>query len=163
MHYSRKQNKQTNNKTQKNNKNMVKNCIETFVEDKIKYWTSDINIQIKKLEKKNITKEEEKLLSKLKKQKKNQTKSLKKQYKLYNCNINCKNTLLEPGLSNQIPKSMQKEYHNSNKLIKIFNNQRKKIFGNKKNVLLDNFYENTPVQIKKQLIKEGAISQCLPI
>jgi len=138
--------------------------METFVEDKIKYWTDDINKEIKKLENKSLlTKEEQKLLSKLKKQRKEQIKQSKKQYKLYNCNINCENTLLEPGLPNQIPKSMHKEYNNNNKLIKIFNKQRKSIFKNKTNVLVDNFYENTPVKIKKQLIKEGAISQCLPM
>jgi len=151
--------KNDNNKTKKN----VKSCMEKFAEKKVKYWTSDFNKPIQKLEKKNLTKEEQKLLIKLKKQKKNQINNLKKQYKLYNCNINCQNTLLEPGLPNKIPKSMQKEYNYSNKLIKIFNNQRKKIFGNKENVLIDNFYENTPEKMKKQLLNEGAISQCLPI
>jgi len=90
-------------------------------------------------------------------------KQTKKQYKLYNCNINCENTLLEPGLPNQIPKSMRKEYNNNKKLINIFNNQRKSIFKNKSNVLEDNFYENTPENIKTQLKKEGAISQCIPM
>jgi hypothetical protein len=164
MKNTRKQKKQCNNKTKKNNKNVVKNCMETFVEDKIKYWTDDINKKIKKLENKSVlTKEEDKILIKFKKQRKEQIKQSKKQYKLYNCNINCENTLLEPGLPNQIPKSMRKEYHNNKNLIKIFNKQRKSIFKNKTNVLVDNFYENTPEQMKKQLIKEGAISQCLPI
>ena len=155
-----KQKNQSNNKTKKNN---IKRCMETFVEKKIKYWTDDINNQIKKLENKTLTKEEKTLLNKLKKRRKEQIKQSKKQYKLYNCNINCKNTLLEPGLPNKIPKSMCKEYHYNNKLIKIFNNQRKSIFNNKSNVLVDNFYENTPEKIKNQLIKEGAISQCLPM
>ena len=160
MKNTRKEKNQYNNKTKKFN---VKRCMETFVEKKIKYWTDNVNKEIKSLENKTLTKEEQQLLNKLKKRRKEQIKQSKKQYKLYNCNINCKNTLLEPGLSNQIPKSMCKEYHNNNKLIKIFNNQRKKIFGNKKNVLVDNFYEKTPDNIKNQLIKEGAISQCIPM
>lgn len=147
----------------KSNKTNVKKCIDTFVEKKVKYWTDDYTKEIRKLEKKNLTKEEKKTLSKLKKQKKNQTNSLKKQYTLYNCNVNCKNTLLEPGAPNQIPKSMQKEYHNDKQLINVFNNQRKEIFKNKTNVLIDNFYENTPAKVKKQLLKEGAISQCVPM
>ena len=77
-------------------------------------------------------------------------------------NINCKNTILEPGSPNEIPKSMQKEYHNQKELIKIYNNQRKSIFKNKTNVLIDNFYENTPEKTKNKLIKEGAISSCIP-
>jgi hypothetical protein len=137
--------------------------METFVENKIKYWTNDINKQIEKLDNKKKTNEDNKLLIDLKKQRKERINQLKKEYKLYNCNINCKNTLLEPGIPNQIPKSMRKEYNNNKQLIKIFNNQRKTIFNNKKNVLVDNFYENTPDKIKKQLLKEGAISQCIPI
>jgi hypothetical protein len=159
MKNTRKKSNQNNNKTKKNS---VNKCMETFAEKKVKYWTEDYTKEIRELEKKPQTKENRKLLTKLKKQKKNQTKSLKKLYKLYNCNINCKNTLLEPGAPNQIPKSMQKEYHDSKPLIKIFNKQRKEIFKNKTNVLIDNFYENTPEQTKKQLLKEGAISNCLP-
>ena len=148
----------SNSKTKKN----VKKCIETFVEKKVKYWTSDMTKEIQKLENKKVSKEEHKMLTELKQKRKERIKQLKKQYILYNCNINCKNTLLEPGPPNQIPKSMCKEYNNSKKLIKIFNNQRKGIFNDKTNVLIDDFYEKTPDKIKNQLIKEGAISNCLP-
>lgn len=148
-----------------NNKNKTKKCMETFVEKKVKYWMSDDNSEIKKLEKKkNITKDEQKLLTKLKKQSKKQTNSLTKNYKLYNCNINCKNTLLEPGPANEIPKYMQKSFGNSKKLIKLFTKRRKDIFKNKTNVLKDNFYENMSELDKKKLLKEGAISDCnLPL
>jgi hypothetical protein len=124
----------TNNKTKKNN---VKTCMDTFVANKIKYWTNE-----------NTSKE--------------QINQLKNMYKLTNCNIDCKNTILEPGSPNQIPKSMYKTLKNNKELIKMYNKQRKDIFKNKSNVLIDNFYENTPNKIKKQLIKEGAISQCVP-
>ena len=148
-----------NNKTKKNN---VKECMETFVENKIKYWTKEINQKIKKLENKKLTKAENKKLTELKKERKEQIKGLKTRYKLYNCNVNCKDTILEPGISNQIPKSMHKEFNNDKELIKMFNDQRKSIFNNKTNVLIGNFYEKTPTKIKNQLIKEGAISQCVP-
>jgi hypothetical protein len=155
---TRKQKNPSNSKTKKN----VKKCIETFVEKNVNYWTSDLTKEIKKLEKKILSKEEKKILTELKQKRKERIKQLKKQYILYNCNINCKNTLLEPGPSNQIPESMCKEYNNNKKLIKIFNNQRKNIFNNKTNVLIDDFYEKTPNKIKNQLIKEGAISNCIP-
>jgi hypothetical protein len=59
---------------------------------------------------------------------------------------------------------MQKYYHNSKKLIKIFTKRRKDIFKNKTNVLIDNFYENYDKKIKKNLINKGAISDCsLPL
>lgn len=65
--------------------------METFSEKKIKYWTDDFTKQITKLEnRKNLTKEEQKLLIKLKKQRNEQIRILKKNYKLYSCNINCK-------------------------------------------------------------------------
>ena len=151
----------TNQTNQTNNKTRVRRCMETFAEKKVKYWTEDYTKEIKKLEnKKNLTKEEEKLINKLKKQRKEQTNNLKKQYKLYNCNINCKNTLLEPGPPNQIPKSMRKEFHNYKPIIKAFTKRRKDIFKNKRNVLIDNFYEKTSEQTKLNLIKEGAISDC---
>ena len=155
--------KQTNSSNNKTKRNRIKKCMETFVENKIKYWTMDIDKQIKKLNNKKLTKIEHALVTELKKQRKEQITQLKKQYKLYNCNIHCKHTLLEPGLSNQIPKSMCKELKENPELIKILNNQRKSIFKNKTNVLIDNFYENTPGKIKNQLVKEGAISQCIPM
>ena len=156
-------NNNNNNKTKKKNtKTMVNKCMEIFVDKKVKYWTEDYTKEIEKLEKnKNLTKEEEKLLTKLKKQRNSQIMILKKNYKLDNCNINCKNTILESGSPNQLPKSMKKKFNYNKPLMKILSKRRKDIFKNKTNVLRDNFYENTPDQIKKKLIKEGAISQCI--
>jgi hypothetical protein len=45
-------------------------------------------------------------------------------------------------------------------MLKILKQQRKEIFKNKKNVLVDNFYEGISSQSKNKLIKEGAISKC---
>jgi len=155
--------KKNTNSNNKSKKNKIKKCMEKFVENKIKYWTADINKKIKKLDNKKITNEEKNLLIELKKQRKETTNQLKKQYKLYNCNINCKNTLLEPGLPNQLAKSIREEYKDSKELLKMYEDQRKNIFKDKSNVLTDNFYEKTPNKIKKKLIKEGAISQCIPM
>ena len=142
-------------KKESSKKNITQKCMDTFAKKKIIYWTEDYTKKIKKLEnKKNLTKEEKQLLVKLRKQKKEQINNLKKNYKLYNCNVNCKNTLLEPGPPNQIPKTMRKEFHNSKKLIKIFTKRRKDIFKNKTNVLIDNFYENVSEETKKNLIKD---------
>jgi hypothetical protein len=164
MKNTHKKKNQPKNKTKKNTKTMVNKCMETFADKNVKYWTEDYTKEISKLEKKkNKTKEDEKLLTKIKKQKISQTKSLKKMYKLLNCNINCKNTILEAGPPNQLPKSIQKEFNYNKPLIKIYNNQRKSIFKNKTNVLIDNFYEKTPEKTKNKLIKEGAISSCVPI
>lgn len=155
--YKKKNN--SNNKTKKNN---VKKCMEIFAEKRIKYWSNDNDKPIKQLDnKKKITDEEHKLLFELKKKRKEEIKTLTKAYRLHNCNINCKNTILEPGPPDQIPKSMYKILGNDKELIKMFNNDRKTIFKNKTNVLVDNFYENTPKKIKNKLIKEGAISQCI--
>ena len=142
---------------------MVNRCMETFAAKNIKEGTEVHTNEIRKLEMKKIkTKEDKELLKKWKKRKINQTKSLKKTFKLINCNVDCKNTILEPGPPDQIPKSMQKEYHNNKRFIEIFNKQRKSIFDNKTNVLIDNFYEKTPEKTKNKLIKEGAISNCVP-
>jgi hypothetical protein len=142
-------------------RNKIKKCRETFVKNKIRYWTKDVTNKIQKLESNKGKKSDNQLILDLKKQKKEQIEQLKKQYMLYNCNWNCKNTILEPGLPNKIPKSMENEL-NDKELIKMYNDQRKSIFQKKTNVLIDHFYENTPRNTKKQLLKEGAISHCIP-
>ena len=96
-------------KTKKN----IKKCMTTFAEPKIKYWTADINKQIKKLDKKKLTSEENKKLNKLKKERNYTQKLLKKSYKLGNCNVNCKDTILEPGLPGKLPAKMLEEYKDS--------------------------------------------------
>ena len=131
-------------KKKNNNKKKTKKCIKTFVKKKMEYWTNFMDEQ--------ISTDEKKILNKL-----------KKLYQLDNCNINCKNTLLEPGSPNQLPKSMRKKYYNNKALIKSFTKKRKHIFKNKRNVLIDNFYENIPEVKKQNLIKEGAISECIPL
>ena len=83
-----------------------------------------------------------------------------KSYKQFNCNINCKNTILEAGPSNKLPLALYNRYKHSKVLLKFMQDKRKVIFGNKTNVLVDSFYENTPKKTKDKLIKEGSISEC---
>jgi hypothetical protein len=153
-------------KTIKKNNNKkdidVENCMNTYVKKKVDYWINDDDKEIADLEKKKkLTKEEKTKLEDLKKKRKEQQIYLEDQYKLYNCNINCKNTLLEPGPPDYISKYMRKKLGNSKELIDIFTKKRKEIFKNKENVLIDNFYEKTPDKIKNQFLKEGAISNCI--
>lgn len=161
MKNTRKKNTQSNNKTKKND---VQKCMETFVKKEIKFLLNENAKKIKKLDKKELTDEEHQLLIRLKKKRKKEyiqeyTKSIKRN----RCNVNCKNTILEPGLPNQIPKTMRKRLGNNKQLIQDFNDERERIFKNRTNVLVDNFYENVSKKTKNKLIKEGAISHCDPL
>jgi len=55
-----------------------------------------------------------------------------------------------------------KPYKDDNDTImsELFKKQRKELFKNKTNVLVDNFYEGISSQSKNKVIKEGAISKC---
>jgi len=162
--------KSSSNKTKKNN---VKKCMETFVEKKLKLLTKFIDEDIKKIENKlhdkikgienkNMIAEQKQMLAKLKKRRKETINTSKKLYKLNNCNTNCKNTLLEPGSPDELPKSIHKQFSDSKEMLKFLTEHRKSIFSNKTNVLVDSFYEKTPNKLKTQLIKDGAISHCVP-
>jgi len=77
------------------------------------------------------------------------------------CNPGCKNTILEPG--EKLPPYYYEQFGKNNQLIKIFEEQRKKIFGNKTDVLKDNFYEKAPKKYVDKIKKDGAISLCSPV
>ena len=163
MKKSRKNNKTKTSKTKtsKTKKNIVKNCMDTYVKKKVNYLINDNDKEIADLEKKKLTKDEKQKLEILKKKRKEQQIYLENEYKLYNCNINCKNTLLEPGPPDKIPQYMRKKFGNSKELIDIFSKQRKAIFKNKNNILIDNFYEKIPEKTKNEFLREGAISNCV--
>ena len=76
------------------------------------------------------------------------------------CNVDCKNTIFEKGntLSDGFINNLKKKKTNS--IIDLHQNQRKQIFGNKTDVLKDNFYEKLSKKTITQLKKEGAISGC---
>ena len=150
----------TKNKTQKNNKELVKKCMDTFVKNRVNNRIRSFDKNVYEL---NKIKPSKKYINSMKKYKKKLPKLETASNKLYYCNINCKDTILEPGLPDYIPESMLKryKYDKDNIMSDLFKKQRKDIFKNKKNVLVDNFYEGTSTKIKNKLIKEGAISQCI--
>ena len=70
------------------------------------------------------------------------------------CNINCKDTLLEPN-------KLSKKYIKENKImIDYLKNKRTELFGNKTNVLENSFYNKLSKKISNKLQKQGAISMC---
>ena len=77
------------------------------------------------------------------------------------CNPSCKNTIFQAG--SKIPKSLEaqikKEKH-GDIILDIIKKTRKNIFGNKKNVLSDNFYKDLPKDKVEKIQKQGAISGC---
>lgn len=77
------------------------------------------------------------------------------------CNPGCKNTILEPG--EKLPPYYYEQFGKNKELIKIFEEQRKKTFGDKTDVLKDNFYEKAPKKYVDKIKKDGAISLCSPI
>ena len=95
---------------------------------------------------------------------------IEKKLNLILCNPGCKDTILEPGkstyVSKEIEKGMKKIFKDkklANGMINIVRATRKKIFGNKKNVLdKNNMYNNANKKDKKYLKKKGALSYCAP-
>lgn len=149
----------TKNKTQKNNKELVKKCMDTFVKNRVNNRIRSFDKNVYELNKMNPS---TKYINSMKKLKKQLPKREAASLKLYYCNVNCKDTILEPGLPDYIPDSLLKLYKDDKDSIMsdLFKKQRKEIFKNKKNVLVDNFYEGTSTKIKNKLIKEGAVSKC---
>ena len=76
------------------------------------------------------------------------------------CNEGCKETVLEDGDPNTLPKSLIKKFKKNKELLAILQKRRKDIFKNKKTVLKDGFYEGLKPSDVKKLEKEGAISGC---
>ena len=153
----------TKKKTQKNNKGLVKKCMDTFVKNRVNQSFRNFDKRIDELNKNNsATVETKKFINKLKKNKKQVPKINTALHKLIYCNIGCKGTILEPGLPDYIPDLMLKPYKDDKDTIMsdLFKKQRKEIFKNRTNVLVDNFYEGISSQSKNKLIKEGAISKC---
>ena len=89
------------------------------------------------------------------------------------CNPKCKNTMFQEG--NKIPKEVftHAKLHLSHTIkdrklsakaykvtAKTIKNMRANIFGNKTNVLKNDFYEKLPIKSVNKLKKEGAISGC---
>ncbi len=78
------------------------------------------------------------------------------------CNPGCKGTIYEAGKS--VPKSLIDKYKKNKKLgqimIPLLTLRRKRVFGNKTNVLRNGFYEKWPPAEVKKAKNSGAISAC---
>ena len=77
------------------------------------------------------------------------------------CNPSCKDTVYQAG--SQFPKSLEaelkKEQH-GDIILDIVKKTRKRMFGNKKDVLVNDFYKNLPKEKVDKIKKQGAISGC---
>ena len=76
------------------------------------------------------------------------------------CNQGCKNTIFEDGDANHISDSLRKSLITNN-MANFIIDRRKKMFGTKKSVLKDGFYQGLSARSVKKLKKEGSISGCL--
>jgi hypothetical protein len=161
------------------NNKLVKNCLDTFVKSKIekeqetsKQFYDELekilkmnakkNKTLKKEDKEKIKKDLERIKKgrKMSKSRKN-IESFKKLYTKLYCNPTCNGTMLESG--NELSPEYYKAYKDNKQLINYDKSERKKIFGNKTNVLSDGFYEKAPKKYVDNIKKEGAISLCSPI
>ena len=76
------------------------------------------------------------------------------------CNEGCKDTVMEDGDPNTLPKGITKKFKKMEEVLEVLKKRRKDIFKNKKTVLKDGFYEGLKPSDVKKLQKEGAISGC---
>ena len=148
----------------------IKKCINTFVKTKRKQHEKKTKDLRKMLEKQAQTKfkNDKTKLDETLKRIKEFTNPSKESDKILTdsdirsfCNPNCEGTILEPG--NKLSERYYADYKSNKNLIKLFEEQRKKIFGNKTNVLVDGFYENAPKKYLEEIKKDGAISLCSPV
>ena len=98
---------------------------------------------------------------KTKKSKNKFIKDVKESYFDNFCNPGCKNTILEPGDPDSLPKGYIKKNKINKSLIDIYENRRKELFGKETNVLNDDFYNKLSKKTIKNLKNKGAISGCI--
>lgn len=80
------------------------------------------------------------------------------------CNPSCKDTIYQAG--SQFPKSLEaeiKKKQSGDIILKILKKTRKRMFGNKKDVLVNDFHKNLPKEKVDKIKKAGAISGCTAI
>ncbi len=128
----------------------------------------------KNLKKKDITVEEKKNLEEeiknMRKRIKDMNKSSKKTKsikvmqeaceRLY-CNKGCLGTMFEEGDPKKLPNEVIKRFKGNKELLVLLLKSRKEIFGNKTNVLKDDFYEGLKKNKVNKTKKKGAISGCV--
>jgi hypothetical protein len=175
MNKTHKNTKRRGTLRKRNDNKSRKRCINTFVKTKMqrdnefkkKYFDKREKHFRKIMEKKDISKEDKDTAKNALKQieKERKAKSfIKSQQKIdagLFCNPGCKGTFLEPG--NKLTPEYYKKFKDNKELIKIFENDRKELFGDRTNVLIDDFYEKASTKFVEKLKKEGAISLCAPV
>jgi hypothetical protein len=128
----------------------VDKCVKKFCEPKSKKIVKDITYA------RNF-KKNKKYINKL-------TNEIKQLCEFDHCNPSCKETIFEKGNPNVLPKSPKMLKGLNSKTKKMVNKYRlqtrKKLFGKKKDILKDNFYEELPLTNIKNIKKKGAISGC---
>jgi len=172
-----KQTKKTMKTMKPNKKNISlkqreKMCVDKYVkyrQQKNREESKKMQEELKKQAK--MSPEAKKIYENLMKSQKVDKKMLKVEHdtiKNISCNIGCKGTVLEPGDASKIPQNI---INNNTRLFKknpeilkssldLVKETREKIFGNKNNVLEDNFYNKLSKQFKNKQLKLGAISHC---
>ena len=99
------------------------------------------------------------------KRKKAALKQIDRDCKKQFCNKTCKNTMLEAGKNTYppLPKILTKNKKLKKFMLDLQKQTKKRLFGDKDNVLKDGFYEKlSPVKVN-QLKKDGAESACVEV
>jgi hypothetical protein len=162
--------------TRKLNKDVKDKCANTYckkITKKITQTAKEVMSEIKKQmedgfkKNPNMTSEQKKEYKQMKKRfekmqsattQKKTNKTLMDFCKLYNCNVDCKGTIMEKG--DKLPAAITKKWRNNKSVLDLVSNNREKIFKGKNDVLKDGFYEGLSKVRVNKLKKEGAISNC---
>lgn len=127
-----------------------------FQKQLIAIFTRDLKSEDKKKVKDKVKKNTDKEKSKI-------IKMIARNCNRQFCNKTCKNTIFEAGRNKYPPidKELSKDPKLKKLVLQLQKTTKKRLFGNKDNILKNDFYEKlTPVKVKK-LQKEGAISGCV--
>jgi hypothetical protein len=173
-HKNKRKNK-TVKQRQFGNNEIKQKCIDTLVKQRMEIYKK-MKMEVfnekeklyKKILKKKISSKKEKdsakkSLKRIEKERKS-SEGIKIQEKTDSnifCNPGCNGTILEPG--NKLSSEIYKKYKDNNEMIKILEEDRNKLFSNKNNILVDNFYEKAPKKFVDEIKKKGGISLCAPI
>lgn len=121
-----------------------------FQKNLIAIFSRDLTSDDKKKMKENMNKEKKKII-----------KIIARECNRQHCNKSCKNTIFEAGKNKYPTIDLAKNPELKKLMLKLQKSTKKRLFGNKNDILKDNFYEKLSSAKVKQLKKEGAISGCI--
>lgn len=145
---------------------MAKTCkqfCKTYEKQYLTFQKNLIAVLSKDLKTKDKKKIKDKIMKNMDKKKNKIIKLIARECNLKFCNKTCKNTIFESGRNKYPPvdKELAKDPKLKKHFLQLKKTTKKRLFGNKDNILKNDFYEKlTPVKVKK-LQKEGAISGCV--